>query len=143
MKIQEILDILVDPITKNKLILYENYLTKENYIEHYEKDAEVFDYFQTQNCKATADDERRLRTTILSKLGKNLKNKNILDIGSGGGWADKSLTDKCKQFISVDISDINLRKQFDIINKDNYFPIQADALNLPFADNSIDIVISF
>jgi ubiquinone/menaquinone biosynthesis C-methylase UbiE len=168
MQINNIIDILIDPISKTKLIINENHLCDSaklvsyefsdnfiklipqsiktnNYIEHYEKDAETFDYFQNQS-NVTADDWNRLHQTILSKI-KNINDSTIIDVGAGNGWAAKELIAKCGKFISIDISEKNLRTINSIINqsninRNNFFAIQADAMNMPFANNSIDYIIS-
>jgi len=161
----DIIDILIDPITKSKLTVKDNRLhnlentnsyefsnnffklipqklKENNYIEHYEKDGEVYDYFQNLECKATAEDWKRLRQTILSKINFLDKNSIVIDVGSGGGWAAEKLVDKCGKFICIDVSEINLSKLSSIYQQDNFFVIQADAMNMPIADNSVDYIIS-
>ena len=173
MPINDIVDILIDPTTKSKLIVENNYLYNiektisyefdaaliklipqsiktNNYIEHYEKDGETYDYFhQDQDSKVTADDRYRLRQTVLSKIN-NLNNcSTVIDIGSGNGWAAQELVAHCGRFAAIDISERNLKTINSIINqnasipnRDNFFAIQADAMNMPFANNSIDYIIS-
>ena len=163
--INSIIDILIDPITKSKLIIEGNYLygieksssyefndnliklipqniKSNNYIKHYEKDAEIFDYFQNHTCKVTVDDWNRLHQTILSKIKNLAENSIVIDVGAGNGWAAEKLVTKCGKFISIDISEKNLKTISSIINRNNFFAIQADAMNMPFADNSIDYIIS-
>jgi ubiquinone/menaquinone biosynthesis C-methylase UbiE len=202
MQINKIIDILIDPISKTPLIINENHLCNSentasyefsdnliklipqsiktnNYVEHYLKDAETFDYFEAHDCKVTVDDWNRLHQTILSKISNfnfknsnsnlskiknnsnkinNLKDSVIIDVGSGNGWAAKELIAYCGKFISIDISEKNLRTINSMINQknninqinqninenqqNNFFAIQADAMNMPFADNSIDYIIS-
>ncbi|MEM1359401.1 MAG: hypothetical protein AAGF89_14440, partial [Bacteroidota bacterium] len=54
------------------------------YLDHYTKDAEVFDYFETPADPATVHENRRLHEVILRKLpGKEMR---LLDVGCGGAW---------------------------------------------------------
>jgi ubiquinone/menaquinone biosynthesis C-methylase UbiE len=165
MLLKNIIDILADPINKekfnikdNKLVGLENskqYLVENNvihiipneqipekYVEHYSKDAILFDYF-VENPKVTADDERRLHEIIIDELNFSKKNNDtILDVGSGGGWAANSLIKKCKRFISVDISAKNLEAISKKINSECFFAVQADGLRLPFVNDGIERIIS-
>jgi hypothetical protein len=76
------------------------------YLEHYEKDAELFDYFNQDKCFATAEERKRSREMIISKVDKNCT--TILDIGCGSAWVDRHFLPLQKQVVSMDISKKNL-----------------------------------
>lgn len=108
------------------------------YIEHYQKDAESFDYFEKKSG-ATEHDERRVREFILSQIDDI--NNLILDVGSGSSWAAKNLSVNNK-IISLDISQLNIKKALCETNDKNHFGIVSDAYQLPFKDESFDYVIA-
>ena len=81
-----------------------SYLGNFNYIEHYKKDADEFDYFE-ERTGATEHDERRIREYIISKIPKN--ENSILDVGCGKGWVAKEFLPKGKKVFSLDISVTN------------------------------------
>ena len=88
---------------------------KMNYIEHYENDAETFDYFEQRECAATEHDEQRLREYISSKVKDN--SLLILDVGSGSAWVAAQFSKK-STVISFDISERNIRKALDTIQNE-------------------------
>ena len=109
-----------------------------NYIEHYQKDALEFDYFEEKKG-ATAHDERRVREYVISKVPKDAE--TILDVGCGNGWAAKEFLPKGKLVFSLDISAINPAKAKKLYPSENHFGIAADSFHLPFYNNSFDCVI--
>lgn len=117
--------------------------SKENkydmdYIEHYQKDAEIFDYFEQRICKATEHDERRLREYIISLVPEN--SKNILDVGSGSAWVAASFPNK--QVFSFDIALRNVKVALKLVQRKNHLGVVGDALNPPFALSSFDCIIA-
>ena len=110
-----------------------------NYVEHYQKDAVEFDYFEEKKG-ATAHDERRVRENILSKVPKNAL--TILDVGCGNGWAAKEFLPKGKQVFSLDISFTNPSKAKVLYSSAKHFGITADSFYLPFVNESFDCVIA-
>lgn len=114
-------------------------MQKFNYIDHYKKDAEEFDYFEDR-IGATEDDERRVHQFILSRINKNVS--SILDVGSGSAWVASIFADSDKQVVSLDISEINAKKAKEIINNSHHTPIVGDSFNLPFINSKFDIVIA-
>jgi len=111
-----------------------------DYIEHYEKDAENFDYFSGRDCKATEHDERRLREYIISLVPG--KSTNMLDVGSGGAWVAEEFSTKNSNVFSLDISERNIRTALQNIDNDNHFGVVGDALNPPFRKNSFECIIA-
>lgn len=82
------------------------------------------------------------KITELNK--KKLKNKIILDIGCGPGrFIDISKKLGSKLIVAIDYSSAIDASKENFKNKDqNILFIQADALNLPFKDNSFDFAYS-
>ncbi len=109
-----------------------------NYIDHYKKDAEEFDYFEERKG-VVAHDERRVREFIISKIPKNVF--SILDVGCGNGWLAKEFISKGKQVYSLDLSVTNPAIAVKLYKSEKHFGITADSFHLPFNDNSLDCVI--
>ena len=86
---------------------------------------------------AALDEASRLRKAekvakILSKY-KNLSRSKILDIGSGSGYLGRLMKQRAGKYIGIDFVDERKIKDFDFI--------QADALRIPFKNNSFDIIV--
>ena len=104
-----------------------------DYKNHYKKDAELFDYFE--NNKYDNDYNKRLHSFIINFVKNN--NNNILDVGSGGGWTAWKLKHKGNLFLT-DLSHKNLC----LIKKEkNIESVVADAIALPYKENSFDYII--
>jgi 2-polyprenyl-3-methyl-5-hydroxy-6-metoxy-1,4-benzoquinol methylase len=110
-----------------------------NYVEHYQKDAVEFDYFEEKKG-ATAHDERRVREYVISEVPKGAK--TILDVGCGNGWVAKTFLPKGKEIFSLDISVTNPTKAKELYPSENHFGITADSFHLPFNNNSFDCVVA-
>jgi len=110
-----------------------------NYIEHYQKDAAEFDYFEERKG-ATAHDERRVREYVISKVSKNVS--SILDVGCGSGWVAKHFATKGVQVNSLDVSVVNPAKALKLYPFNNHNGVVANSFRLPFADDSFDCVIA-
>ena len=110
-----------------------------DYLEHYKKDAEEFDYFE-QRSGATEHSERRLREYILSQIPKSVK--SILDVGSGSAWLAKEFMGKEVFVCSLDATIINTSKAIENYPSKYHAAVVADAYKLPFVDGSFDCVIA-
>ena len=108
-------------------------MENKDYKAHYQKDAELFSYFE--NDKYDIDYNRRLHTCI-KKMVMGSGNK-ILDIGSGGGWSVSELS-KNGQLFLIDLSQKNLKT---IKLDSNAQAAVGDAIQLPFKENCFDYVI--
>lgn len=118
----------------------EAYGSDFDYLDHYEQDAEVFDYFQASEDGATIHENHRLHQTILRHIPPGTT--SVLDIGCGNAWAAKALTALGIAVVSFDIASANLRKALDKVPSDQHFAVRGDVLNLPFKDDSFDAIIS-
>lgn len=76
------------------------------------------------------------RNRIFNKLIKNSKNSLILDLGCGGG---REIIKKKGKVIGVDISFNSVKNA----NKLYRHAVLANIKNLPFKDNTFDVVVSF
>ncbi len=112
-----------------------------NYIEHYRKDAQLFNYFEERVCKATEDDERRLREYITSLVG-NYSEATILDVGSGSAWVASYFCPRGFKVISFDIAFENVNKALQKHSNINHYGIVGDALQPPFEENTFDVIIA-
>jgi ubiquinone/menaquinone biosynthesis C-methylase UbiE len=114
-------------------------LSDFNYIEHYQKDAVEFDYFEEKKG-ATAHDERRVTEYVISKVPRNAK--SILDVGCGNAWVAREFLCKEKLVLSLDISSTNPLRAKKLYPSKKHFGITADSFHLPFSNNSFDCVIA-
>jgi len=72
-----------------------------------------------------------------------IANKRVLEIGCGTGYGANYLSELASRVVAVDTSKECISYFQDKYGKDNLFFLLADALNLPFKDDSFDIVVSF
>lgn len=112
----------------------------ENYVEHYQTDAQEFDYFEEREDPATEHDERRVREAIMRRLPKTTK--TVLDVGCGRAWVARDLCPRGITVCSMDVSMTNPRRALEKYPFTNHCALVADAFALPFADQSLDVVIA-
>ena len=117
----------------------------DNYLEHYRKDAETFDYQQPYNSQP-GQVERRRAELIRRQLDKSMLKPGsfIVDVGAGGGVLLKELARVGCRPIGLDIALLNLRRiarQSGNVKGKDYRLLTGDACHLPFKDASIDAVI--
>ena len=123
-----------------KSSLHDKLDTQFNYVEHYQKDAEVFDYFEERLDKAGQVEEELLRRQILSEITQNAK--LVLDVGCGSAWLARELVKKDKNIVSLDVSFTNASKALEKISAPNHAAVVADVYNLPFAENTFDCIVA-
>jgi ubiquinone/menaquinone biosynthesis C-methylase UbiE len=114
-----------------------------NYIQHYDTDAELFDYFEESNGTAK-DFDTRAKQLILNLCNAKL-GETVLDIGSGSGWIARRLTHGGVCVTSVDLSLKNLARIRSSIHSEDIGRtgfVLGDALRIPFQDNSFDAVVA-
>lgn len=110
-----------------------------NYVVHYQKDAEFFDYFASKFTE-TEKEEKRVNQYILSKIPPSAR--LIADVGCGNGWLANSLLNMDRTVFSIDISFKNVQKVIEKFPSENHFGIVADAYYLPFKDSIFDCVVA-
>ena len=110
------------------------------YIEQYQKDPEVYDYFAERELQATKVEEKRLREYIYHKIPKNAE--TILDVGSGCAWLAHKAIKKKKIVISMDISYKNVSQALTNVSHSNHYGLVADALHLPIEQGQIDCIVA-
>lgn len=111
-----------------------------DYVAHYEEDANAFNYFVDPDDPATRHENRRLHEAILSAF--RIDSETVLDVGCGGGWIASALLPLGKRVISFDVAFGNVEKVSQKHKAENHFGVVGDVLNLPFADGSLDAVVS-
>ena len=114
--------------------------TTFSYKEHYQNDAEVYDYGNEQHHPVEQTEINFLRKNILKSIPKNAK--TVLDIGCGGAWLAASLLHTNKTVISTDISDVNPIKAIKNFPAPHHFGLVADVFELPLKPNSIDCIVA-
>lgn len=112
---------------------------KFDYIDHYKKDAEEFDYFQSRPS-GTEHEERRVRETIISFVDNNAS--KILDVGTGSAWVARHFIPRNISVTSFDISSVNVKKAVSSLQSPSHSGIVGDSFSLPFRDNSFDCIIA-
>lgn len=120
--------------------LHKVYRTKFKYRDHYQRDAEMFDYSEKNLPEATKDELRRLHESILREVPKKLS--VILDVGCGDGWVSKKLVPAGHKVISMDISVNNPVNSIKEIPHSNHAGLTTDVYYLPFKENSLDCIIA-
>ncbi len=111
-----------------------------HYKEHYQHDAETYDYFKITGNPIEKEEHNRLHQYILSEIPASAS--WILDTGCGGGWLAGALKNKNKNVISMDISDINPIKATKNTPYPTHYGLVADVYELPIKDASIDCIVA-
>jgi len=111
-----------------------------HYKEHYQHDAETYNYFKENTHPVEREEHNRVHEYILSEIPGDAQ--WILDVGCGGGWLATALKGKKKSVISMDISDINPIKAVRTISYASHYGLVADVYELPVKAASIDCIIA-
>jgi ubiquinone/menaquinone biosynthesis C-methylase UbiE len=88
--------------------------------------------------------ERKARTMVAvieDFLDGRLKELSLLDVGGSTGIIDNYLSNFFGKVTGIDIDEAAIRHATETYRKENLEFLAADALNLPFADESFDVVI--
>ena len=110
------------------------------YSDHYQKDADLFDYSEQNLPEITKNEFSRLRESIIREISNDLS--IVLDVGCGNGWVSKKLIPLGKKVISMDISSTNPINAIREVQHKNHAGLIADAYNIPLKENSIDCIIA-
>ena len=114
--------------------------TSFRYREHYQQDAEVFDYFLAYEDGASRHEARRLHEMIVAAVPEDAA--LILDVGCGNAWVASHFCPRNQGVISLDIASRNPEKAWDLYPFSNHLPLVADVYALPFSKDSIDCIIA-
>lgn len=120
--------------------LHKDTQTKFDYIDHYRKDAEFFDYFREPQSKEDKHEVRRLHEAILNELPS--ATNRVLDVGCGRGWVAQALCPKGKEVISMDISTRNAIETLKRVPEDTHAAMVGDVYHIPLQTDSVDAVIA-
>jgi len=111
-----------------------------DYLDHYHKDAELFDYSLEYDNPVTWDEVNRLRQKVVAHIPKDAA--VVLDVGCGGGWLAKKVVNDSTKVVSMDISLANPLKALRNNPHPNHYGLVADVFNLPIADGAVDCVVA-
>ncbi len=113
--------------------IHRKYNSGFNYIDHYQKDAEFFDYSRTDIPAITSHELRRLHESVIREVDGKMQ--IILDAGCGNGWVSKMLIPLGKKVISMDVSTRNPLKAISDLKHENHAGLIADAYNIPLKES--------
>lgn len=113
---------------------------KFHYKEHYQTDAETYEYFKDPESAVERTEHKRLHEYILAEIPRG--NGWLLDTGCGGAWLAKAMNGAGKQIISMDIADINPIRAIKEAAYTGHYGLVADVFELPFRENSIDTIVA-
>ena len=120
--------------------IHKDHNTNFNYQDHYQRDAEVFDYFQEFTSKVDQDERNRLNQMITQAIPKDAT--SILDVGCGNGWLSKTMVSDRTTVISMDISSRNPLEALKQNPHPRHEALIADAYYLPLKKDSIDCIVA-
>lgn len=120
--------------------LHDKQNSQFDYIAHYEKDAEFFDYANLNLPAAANAEEEILRKMITKNIPKQAD--LLLDVGCGSAWFAKKFVPKGKKVISLDVSFVNASKAMEVVPSPNHAALVADVYHLPFLENSFDVIVA-
>lgn len=110
------------------------------YIDHYTKDAEVFDYHRDKKDKLTEASVAMLQKTVIKQAPKNTG--LLLDVGCGCAYVAKHFVNTNVKVVSLDIAQVNAEKALQKYPAPNHAAVVADVYALPFAENTFDCIIA-
>ncbi|MCL2511101.1 MAG: class I SAM-dependent methyltransferase [Bacteroidales bacterium] len=111
-----------------------------DYIDHYEKDAEVFDYCSPHVSASANVEEAILRKMIVRNVPKAAT--LLLDTGCGSAWFADHFVAKGKKVVSLDVSFTNVSKAMTAIPSPDHAAVVADVFRLPFGANTFDCIVA-
>jgi 2-polyprenyl-3-methyl-5-hydroxy-6-metoxy-1,4-benzoquinol methylase len=119
---------------------HERFGSRFFYVDHYQVDAEFFDYFEDFEDGASRHEMRRLHETIISEVPRQAA--SILDVGCGKAWVAEHFCPRGVAVHSMDISTVNPQRALERYPYDNHYGVVADAYRLPFRPGSFDCIIA-
>lgn len=113
--------------------------TTFKYVEHYTKDAEVFDYHRERDRLYKVNAEL-LHHRVISEIPKGAK--LLLDVGCGSAFIAKHFMGKETCVVSLDIARVNAEKAVKMYPSERHSSVVADVFALPFAASSFDCIVA-
>ncbi|MEL6923057.1 MAG: class I SAM-dependent methyltransferase [Bacteroidota bacterium] len=110
-----------------------------DYVDHYVKDADYYDYFKEYEDGPTRHENRRLHEAILAEIPNDIQ--SILDVGCGSGWIAKAMQQRAVQLVSMDISLKNVHTTLQKYPFKGHQGLVADLFALPFRDQTFDCIV--
>jgi len=132
--------ILIDESIPVSSPLHQNLNTSFNYAHHYQKDSEVYDYFNNNEISATKTEIERLHEAIIKRIPGNAD--LIIDVGCGNGWLAGYFLKKNRKVISMDISSVNPVKALRKYPGENHAALVADVFHFPVKNNAFDCIVA-
>lgn len=120
--------------------LHDLYNSDFKYSDHYQKDANLFDYSESDMPEVTKNELARLRESIIREISDDFS--IVLDVGCGNGWVSQVLIPLGKKVISMDISSKNPVSALKAVPHKNHAGLIADVYRIPLKENSIDCIIA-
>lgn len=120
--------------------IFQKYHTAFSYIDHYNKDAELFCYQDIHLNLSNLHENKRLHQTIIRQIPRDAG--FILDAGCGDGWLASQLKSTGRKLCSMDVSTAN---PFNAVKKypfQGHGAIVADVYHLPFRENTFDCIVA-
>jgi SAM-dependent methyltransferase len=111
-----------------------------DYYDHYQKDAETFDYFAAWEDPAAVHENERLHEMILAQAPKQIK--RVLDVGCGAAWVAAHFSKYGAEVYSMDISTVNPQRAVTKYPFSGHFGVVADVFHLPFQENTFDLIVA-
>ena len=120
--------------------IHQKFDSEFNYTEHYQRDADIFNYSVNEEPGVSKRELSFLHKSIIKEIQDDYR--IILDVGCGGSWVSKELIPMGKKVISMDISLRNPLNAVREVRHNNHAGLVADVFNLPFKENSLDCIIA-
>lgn len=125
--------------TSGEAEIHRQYDSSFDYIEHYQTDGKVHDYFEERDAGVEHID-RRVHEYIFSQI--KTSTGKVLDTGCGRAWVAGGLCPRGFEVVSMDISHDNTSKALEKYPFENHAAVVADVFSLPFRDEVFDYVIA-
>jgi 2-polyprenyl-3-methyl-5-hydroxy-6-metoxy-1,4-benzoquinol methylase len=106
-------------VEKGELIDAEHFKSNKNYVLH------------LIHCKA------------YEKATEFTRDKKVLDLGCNTGYGSRIIKNSCKEIVGVDVSDKAIEMANNLHGKENIKFRVIDGKELPFSENTFDVVVSF
>ena len=111
-----------------------------NYVDHYQKDAVEFDYFEPIPNPVDRAERLRLDQMIIEAIPSGAT--SVLDVGCGNAWLARALVNDNRTVISMDISEHNPVHALESFPHHRHEALIADVYHLPIRENSMPCIVA-